>query len=990
MLVCSACGHANREAARFCEACAAPLAPASEAHRKTVTAIFCDVVGSTALGESVDPEALGALLARYFNRMREIVERHGGTVEKFIGDAVMAVFGVPIAHEDDALRACRAAIEMRTALPELAVQGRIGVNTGEVVTGTGERLVTGDAVNVAARLQQAAAPDEVLIGAATLALVRGAVEVQPVEPLALKGKAEPVPAFRLLAMHEMECRAAPPFVGRDHELALIREAWMRASTERRCELVTIVGEAGVGKSRLVAEALAALGARAVQGRCLPYGDGVTYWPVVEVLKQLKARPSAPAAAAAIRSLLGESDQVTSAEETSWAFRKLLEEQAPLVVIFDDIHSGAETFLDLVESVALLSAEAPILLVCIARSELLERRHEWPIAIRLEPLRDEDVSELIGDRVPESVRERITHAAGGNPLFVTEMLAMTSGSAEVEVPPTLRALLAARLDQLDSPERRVLECAAVEGEVFHRGAIGALAPDEPQVTRQLVALTRRELIRPDTAHLPGEDGFRFRHLLIRDAAYGGIPKSTRAALHVRFADWLERRGAGMVELDELLGYHLDQACRCRAELGRVVDPMLAARARAHLTAAGRRAYRRRDDDTAVSLYSRAAAFLQPDEPDVALELDLTLALFRSGDLRSAVERNANATQQAATRGDRLAELVLRLYGGVLDVFQATEGAVGRLGTLVAEALPIFEAAGDHLGLAGAYLGAWLAASVRGLHDDAAAAADHGLEHARLAGLPHHEAHALPSAARGRWYGSTPIPELLDWLQAQRQAGSTNQVLRLMQASALAMQGRSDEAAATLGEWRAEAAIESGTFVGAFARRLIVEQELSRGNFAAAAELAIEACALSERGGDRADHAEHLIQLGEAQYRLGRFADAERSLFRAAEIGAGPSFQAERRALEARIHARRGDCVTAERLAREAVAIAEATQSLNLQGQVYADLGEVLTLAGQTGAARESLEHALERYERKGNLVGAERTRASLRELERTAARVEAVT
>ena len=276
--------------------------------RKTVTVLFCDLTGSTELGESVDPEALRELLARYFERMKAIVERHGGTVEKFIGDAVMAVFGVPTAHEDDALRAVRAAAEMRDAVVELELQARIGVNTGTVVIGTEERLATGDAVNVAARLEQAAEPGDVLLGEPTLELVREAVEAEPIAPLELKGKAEPVPAQRLLRILGAPERShETPFVGRERELALVREAWERALGERRCELVTIVGDAGVGKSRLVAEALARIEATTVRGRCLPYGEGITYWPVVEVLKQLDTLPPDPEAASAIRSLLGAAD-----------------------------------------------------------------------------------------------------------------------------------------------------------------------------------------------------------------------------------------------------------------------------------------------------------------------------------------------------------------------------------------------------------------------------------------------------------------------------------------------------------------------------------------------------------------------------------------------------------------------------------------------------------------------------------------------------------
>jgi class 3 adenylate cyclase len=434
-----------------------------------VTVLFCDVVGSTALGESVDPEALQALLARYFERMSGIVESHGGTVEKFIGDAVMAVFGVPVAHEDDALRACRAAVEMRDALPELGVEGRIGVNTGEVLSGTEERLATGDAVNVAARLEQAAEPGEVLIGAETLALVSSAVDVGAERSLELKGKSEPVTAHPLVAVLDAPERShASRFVGRAGELQQLVDAWGRAVAGRRCELVTVVGDPGVGKSRLVAEALEQIDARVVRGRCLSYGEGITYWPVIEVVKQLHARPDDEHAAAAISSLLGETETFAGTDEIAWGFRKLLEAQAPLVVVFDDIQWAEETFLNLVESTALLSAGVPLLLLCMARPELLDRRPGWPAVLRLDPLPEDDAGALVGDSVTDEARERIIRASGGNPLFLTEMAALGEGA---EVPATLRALLAARLDQLDEGERRVLERGAVEGELFHRHGAG---------------------------------------------------------------------------------------------------------------------------------------------------------------------------------------------------------------------------------------------------------------------------------------------------------------------------------------------------------------------------------------------------------------------------------------------------------------------------------------------------------------------------------------
>src|SRR6266511_536613 len=397
MSLCAACGHELGPSARFCESCGTPVAAAvASEQRKTVTVLFCDVTGSTALGESTDPEALRALLARYFERMKGIVESHGGTVEKFIGDAVMAVFGVPQVHEDDALRAVRAAFEMRDALPELGVQARIGVNTGEVVTGTEERLATGDAVNVAARLEQAAKPEEILIGANTFQLAQHAVEVQAAEPLDLKGKSEPISAFRLVALREAaERRGEALMVGRETELRRLRDAYDQAVHDRSCQLFTILGNAGVGKSRLAAEFLERVDATVVRGRCLPYGEGITYWPVVEVVKQLPDVELDPAAKTSLASMLGEEVAATSSDEIAWAFRKLLEavaESRPLVVVFDDVHWGEETFLDLVEHVSDLSRDAPL---------------------------TEELIESLAGELPEDVERRVVNAAEGKPLFVEE-------------------------------------------------------------------------------------------------------------------------------------------------------------------------------------------------------------------------------------------------------------------------------------------------------------------------------------------------------------------------------------------------------------------------------------------------------------------------------------------------------------------------------------------------------------------------------------------
>ena len=486
MVVCPTCSTENRDGARFCDSCGALLAEAAPVRevRKTVTVFFCDVSGSTALGERIDPESLRQVMARYFEMAKTILERHGGTVEKFIGDAVMAVFGVPTVHEDDALRALRAAGELRDGLAALndelertygtRLELRIGVNTGEVVTGTEERIATGDAVNVAARLEQAAPPGEVLVGEETLRLVRDSVEVEPVEPVAAKGKAEPVRAYRLLSVKAVTetRRGGAPMVGRERQRKLLEGAFANVVGERSCELFTVLGTAGVGKSRLVAEFLRSLEhATVARGQCLSYGEGIGYWPVTEVVMQLRGDVSVDRATAALGSILGDESVAATPDEIAWAFRKLLESRAaerPLVVVFDDVHWGEPAFLDLVEHVADLSRDAPILLLCLARPELLDHRPAWgggklnATNVLLEPLAPDESRELIDALVHEEqlgaeLRARILESAAGNPLFVEEMVAMIAerGATDVSVPPTIHALLAARLDQLDAAERNVL-------------------------------------------------------------------------------------------------------------------------------------------------------------------------------------------------------------------------------------------------------------------------------------------------------------------------------------------------------------------------------------------------------------------------------------------------------------------------------------------------------------------------------------------------------
>jgi class 3 adenylate cyclase len=703
MRACPSCGEETPEGARFCPVCGMALAgtPAPQGSRKVVTIVFCDLVGSTNLGESLDPESLRQVLTRYFAAMSNALERHGGTIEKFIGDAVMAVFGIPAAREDDALRAVRAAVEMRDALGKLndeldlqwgvRLQARTGVNTGEVIAGDssrGQAFASGDAVNVAARLEQAAAAGEILIGKHTLELVRGAVRIESVPPLDLKGKSEPVTAFRLAELADQAAgfgrRLDSPLVGREPELALLREAFDRTVAERSCELVTVTGAAGIGKSRLAEDfAYSIRGeARVVAGRCLSYGEGLTFWPLREVVEDLAGtddRETSEEAQARIANLLpadddmpsivervagalGLSDAAAAPTETFWAVRKLLEAAAgeqPLVILFEDIHWAEPTFLDLIEHLAGTIRQVPVLIVAVARTDLFDTTPDFAANVadaarmELEPLSVAEsrllIEQLVGDAgVADDLPDRVFTGAEGNPLFVEELVRMLVDEHHIErdetgfssvrelstvsVPPTLHGLLAARLDRLDPAQRAVVEAAAVVGRSFGAGAVLELGggDDRSQLDRHLGALVRSQLIEADGGRFAGEATFSFKHILLRDVAYQGILKGLRTDLHARYADWLERTaGERASEYEEILGYHLERAYHYLTELGPIDERgrELAARAAARLGSSGGRALARGDIRPAVNLLERAVSLLAEEDParrDLTVKLGIALA------------------------------------------------------------------------------------------------------------------------------------------------------------------------------------------------------------------------------------------------------------------------------------------------------------------------------------------------------------------------------
>ena len=980
-MTCASCGAENREGARFCDTCGAALAAAPpREQRKLVTVLFCDVSGSTAFAESRDPEAVRAVMSRYFDVARVAIERHGGTLEKFIGDAVMAVFGVPAVREDDALRAVRAAEELRHAA-EIPV--RIGVNTGEVVTGSGDSLVTGDAVNVAARLEQAAGAGEVLLGAQTYALVRDAVDAELLPPVEARGKSEPLTAYRLRAVTgetAVARRQDAPFVGRDREQALLSGAWARCVSERACALFTILGSAGVGKSRLAGEFLEGIDATVLRGRCLSYGDGITYWPVVEIVKQLLADEPAPNAA--IAALLGEG--VASADDIAVALRKLLEQAAagrPLVVVLDDLQWGEPTFLDLVEHVADWSRGAPILLLCLARPDLLDVRPSWgggklnATTVLLEPLSLTETDELIdgllaGAALESGLREQIRAASDGNPFFVEQMLAMVEESpGEVTVPTSIQALLGARLDQLSPPERAALERGAVEGQVFHRGAVAALAPDDPEVSTRLLGLVRKELVRPSVATFPDDEAFRFRHLLIRDAAYDALPKAERAVLHERFADWLAQHGPQLVELDEILGYHLEQAARYRAELGEH-EPQLEARAAGHLGAAGERALTRDDAHASASLLGRAAELMPPGRDRGILLARLGLAyelLGRFDDSVAVLDQAIETGGEDAAAFAYFIRVVVRSHAGDIDA--AEESVIrARIESLGGFASDLTLASG-HATLA-------LVQFWYGRVDASLLDASRALEHARSANDPDFERKGLWLVGTAKIHGSTPWVEVDEHARQMAALGIPRTGMEALSAGA---QGRLEESRRLFAQ-SARESTERGALLNALAQSMNSGWvEMVAGELERALELLGETWSELGELGELGNRSTVGAIYADALARAGRLDEADEVLREVDAIASPDDFLTVVQATSARamLASGRGDHERAVALAREAAALADMQQYLVQRHDAWMELGEVLLAAGRTDEAREALARSRDLAAQKGTTAVVDRVDALLR-------------
>ena len=1049
MRACPKCGEANPDRLTACAFCGTALEAATGAQeeRKVLTVVFCDLKDSTVLGERLDPEALGEVLDLYFTAMTRVLKRHGGSIEKFIGDAIVAAFGIPVLHEDDALRAVRAAVEMRDALVRLNRQletaygvtlvTRTGVHTGEVVVrqaAGGNQVLTGDTMNTTARLEQNAGASEILIGEPTYRLVRGAVEVEAVEPLTLKGKEATVVAYRLRAVvgdEQAARRHLAPFVGRDHELADLVAQFERAADERRCLLATVLGEAGVGKSRLVRALIDTIGpdATVLRGRCLPYGESITFWPLLAIVRdacgideldsEAQARVESltgdPEVARRVASALGWSDEDLPVAELFWGIREFLESVAqagPVVVVIDDVHWAAPTLLELIEHLLERVTDRTILVVCTARPTMLDTHPTWsegPDATRLSlgRLPDEVSRRLIanmtgGLEMPPAVTARILEASEGNPLFVEQLVSMlidrgllvqsagrwfaAADLARLEVPPSIHALLSARLDELEAGERLVVNPASVIGLEFSSDTVLEIVPEtaRAEAPDRLESLVAKHLVREE--HTPDEENdYRFDHLLIRDAAYAGVLKRTRADLHERVADWFDA-STGRSEREEVIGYHLEQATLYRSQLGPIdaQGRALATRASEMLATAGRRAFARGDLPAAIDLLRRGRGTLPSEDPArIQLVPELAEALLESGEFEAARQVLATGdsaaedplSQCSAARG-RLVRLLVDFYS------DNQEGWAARAEAEVERAIPLFEASRQTVGLATAWRVRYGAQISALQYEVAEGSAEHVVRYAEEADDIRQQRRGSVAYALAVLHGPMPvrrgisvIGELIQSVEGDR---STQAVMMLFLSQLLAMDSRIDEA-------REE-----------YRRAKVLFDEL--GDSVLAASTSTDAALVEVMAGDL-DEAEALLRrddadlqaLGESSLRssvLGLLAhvlvrkdeieDAERAAREAASLASPDDLdaQVDWRSTLARCLAARGDFDGAIPFSGEAVALTDGTTAPIRRAGALTDSAIVLAAAGRAAEAADAATAALEIQDAKGNLVGADEVRRLL--------------
>jgi class 3 adenylate cyclase/ketosteroid isomerase-like protein len=1011
--------------------------------------VFADLIGSTALQEELDPELARQVMTRFYDRLRAAIEAHGGHVQQFVGDGIVAAFGVPELGEDDALRAVRAAAAMVSSLAELndelgrrwgvRLRMRTGVNTGELVV-SDDGILVGDTMNTTARLEQAGSDGEVLVGEGTWRLVHHLVELEPVAPLDLKGKSEQVRAWRLVSLGGAERRAMAalevPLVGRADELARLRAAFDSVVRTRGCVLVTVMGSPGVGKTRLAQEfgRLVRDQASVVEGRCEQTGEGITFLPVAEVLRVVagiggadpaevvRAKLSAliPLEGAegdhivdGLSAVLG-SGEPSSAEETFWALRRALELLArtqPVVLVLEDLHWAQPMLLDFVEHLVEWVRDAPVLIIALARPELRDAREALTFlgrrvrdVIELDVLDQSDsaslVGELLGDaRVPPELGARILETAEGNPLFLGETVRMLIDEgllrreggawvvdhevATVSVPPTIQALLAARIEHLGADERSVVERAAVIGNQFYRGAVAELVAPAVRsgIDAHLEALRRKDMVEPEGTYWVDEPVYRFHHVLIRDAAYRSLLKEGRAELHERFADWLESKAGELVgEHEEVIAFHLEQAHEYRRQLGLrdERDHALGARAATRLQSAGRRALAREDLAAAANLLSRALGRDTGLQPEILW--DLCEAVLSAGDIASAGRFVRQLEEFAGEDGVPIARV--RVLEGQLANLTGGGHAAGTADVVAASARALGEL-GDHVGEAKGYHVAAVAYARLGQVAAVEDALDHALGAARATGDRRRTTAVLAAAPRAALWGPSPVVRAsgrcLDVVRILRMTPGNRHVEPIAlrcQAVLEAMRGRAEAARGMLAAGRTTLEELGLTLELQETRVHAGIVELLAGDPQAAAERLRTARDGFEALGVMTGAAQAAALLARALVESGRGEKAlEQTRF--AEEHAGEDLRTTIAWCSARGEAlaRLGDLEQAEAFARRAVALAEPTDALADKADASMALSRVMRAAGDDGEAHAATRAAGAWYEAKGHLVGVELTRRS---------------
>jgi class 3 adenylate cyclase/tetratricopeptide (TPR) repeat protein len=797
---CPSCGKELPGEFPFCPFCAAPLTDAQPAttaeERKVVSVLFCDLVGFTAASEQVDPEDVRARLRPYHQALREEIEGHGGTAEKFVGDAVMAVFGAPIAHEDDAERAVRAGLRILEAIvglneadPGLSLQVRVGINTGEAVVSLGARpeegegFVTGDVVNTASRLQGVAPVGGVAVSEQTFQATERIFEWEPLEPVLVKGKAEPLVIWRPLSPRarfgsDVTRTHSTPLIGRDLERTLLVSTFERAASQESCQLVTVVGEPGVGKSRLCMELFQHIEERRGlvtwrQGRCLSYGEGIAVWALGEIVKaecgilesdspeeaEAKLARAVPELEqdrawllARLAPLVGAPAEPAAQEESFTAWRRFCEGLAadgPAVLVFEDLHWADPALLSFLEHLADWAEGVPLLVLCTARPELQEQHPTWAAGLRnahtinLSPLSDEETARLVSSLLeravlPAETQQRLLERAGGNPLYAEEFVRLLADrgdlGGEAAVPESVQALIAARLDTLSADRKSLLQDASVLGKVFWAGALTVMGEREPgEVEQALHELARKELVRPSrSSSMAGEAEYGFWHALVRDVAYNQIPRAGRATRHQQAAAWIEEKAGERVEdLADVLAYHYETALELSRAAGQTEHTAeLETAAIRYLGLAGERALGL-DVDQAEQTLARALELCPPGHPDRARTLERWAQAALS----------QNRLQEARTAREE----VLVLYREQGDALAAGR-SLNRLSDVLsllgdpheddalAEALSLLETLPPGPELVDAYASQAGTFLVNAAYAEAIAAADHALQLADQLGLP----------------------------------------------------------------------------------------------------------------------------------------------------------------------------------------------------------------------------------------------------------------